>query len=86
MCFLGFIVNLDLEGVSVVRYAKIDKPVPKSESQRPSGRRGPERPDGPVESGKSGESGTDIITDRTAERIYNRPAEAQDDNFFFVVL
>ena len=46
-----------------------------------SRKRGPERPDGSVESGKSGESGTDINMDRTAERIYNRPAEAQDNNF-----
>ena len=45
--FIGFAINLGLEDTSVVRYAKSIMLVPKSGSQRPSGRRGPERPDVP---------------------------------------
>ena len=44
---MGFAVNLGLEDVSVVRGAKSNKRVPKSGSERASGRRGPESPDEP---------------------------------------
>ena len=50
VCFLGFVVSLGLEDESVVRYAKIGKRVPKSESTGASGRRGLERLEGEVQS------------------------------------
>ena len=81
VCFIGFVVNLGLEDVSVVKYAKTGKRAPESGSAGASGRLGPEGPDEPAESGESGESGTDIMKARTGERIYNRMAKAQDDNF-----
>ena len=47
VCFIGFIVNLDLEDTGVARYTKTGKPVPKSGSAGAAGRQDPERPDGP---------------------------------------